>query len=168
MRRDAACRRVSRQRDLGACANVRLLRSLAADHAFREVENGLSLTNRLTIAADRQDAAVGATQKAQNLTMELYQGGLASSLELIYAQVATLTARIESVQVKAELLRSSTTLLRALGGGWNRNQLPTDEQIQPFGTFQFVNLDKPPAAGGIDVNAGNNSKNNDLTKSSLP
>ena len=136
-------------------------------NAFREVENGLSLTNRLTLAADRQDAAVGATQKAQNLTMELYLGGLASSLELIYAQVATLTARIASVQIKAELLRSSTALLRALGGGWNRKQLPADEQIQPFDTFQYVNLDKPPAAGGIDVNAGNNWVNNDLTKPSV-
>jgi outer membrane protein, multidrug efflux system len=137
-------------------------------NAFREVENGLSLTNRLTLAAERQDAAVGATLKAQNLTVELYQGGLASSLELIYAQVGTLTARIESVQIKAELLRSSTTLLRALGGGWNRNQLPTDEQIQPFGTFQYTNLDKPPAAGGIDVNAKNNWKHNDLTKPAAP
>ena len=136
-------------------------------NAFREVENGLSLTNRLTLAADRQDATVGATQKAQNLTMELYLGGLASSLELIYAQVATLTARIDSVQIKAELLRSSTALLRALGGGWNRKQLPADEQIQPFDTFQYVNLDKPPAAGGIDVNAGNNWVNNDLTKPSV-
>lgn len=133
-------------------------------NAFREVENNLSLTNRLTVAANRQDAAVGATQKTQDLTMELYQGGLASSLELIYAQVATLIARIDSVQIKAELLRSSVALLRALGGGWNRNQLPTDEQIQPFGTFQYTNLDKPPAAGGIDVNAPNNWVNNDLTK----
>ncbi len=49
--------------------------------------------------------------------MELYLGGLASSLELIYAQVATLTARIDSVQIKAELLRSSVALVRALGGG---------------------------------------------------
>jgi outer membrane protein TolC len=137
-------------------------------NAFREVENGLSLTNRLTVAADRQDAAVGATFKAQNLTMELYQGGLASSLELIYAQVATLTARIDSVQIKAELLRSSVALLRALGGGWDRKQLPADDQIQPFGTFQYTNLDKPSSAGGIDVNAGNNGVNNDLTKPSVP
>lgn len=136
-------------------------------NAFREVENGLSLTNRLTVAAERQDAAVGATFKAQNLTMELYQGGLASSLELIYAQVATLTARIDSVQIKAELLRSSVALLRALGGGWDRKQLPTDDQIQPFGTFQYTDLNKPPPAGGIDVNAGNNWVNNDLTKPSV-
>lgn len=136
-------------------------------NAFREVENNLSLTNRLTLAANRQDAAVGATLKTQDLTMELYQGGLASSLELIYAQVAMLTARIESVQIKAELLRTSVALIRSLGGGWNRQQLPTDEQIQPFGTFQYTNLDKPAPAGGIDVNAENNRMHNDLTKPAL-
>jgi outer membrane protein, multidrug efflux system len=137
-------------------------------NAFREVENNLSLTNRLTLAANHQDAAVGANFKTQNLTTELYKGGLASSLELIYAQVATLTARIDAVQIKAELLKSSVALIRALGGGWNRKQLPTDEQIQPFNTFQYTNLDKPAPAGGIDVNAGNNWVNNNLTKPSLP
>jgi outer membrane protein TolC len=137
-------------------------------NAFREVENNLSLTNQLTIAANRQDAAVGANLKAQNLTMELYQGGLASSLELIYAQVQTLTARIDSVQIKAELLRSTVGLLRALGGGWNRNQLPKDDEIQPFGTFQYVNLEKPPSVRGIDVNAANNWVNNDLTTRPVP
>jgi outer membrane protein TolC len=137
-------------------------------NAFREVENNFSLTNQLTLAANRQDAAVGATFKAQNLTTELYQGGLASSLELIYAQVATLTARIESVQIKADLLQSSVALIRALGGGWSRQQLPSDEQIQPFGTFQYVNLSKPTPLKGIDVNAENNSVNNDLTKPFVP
>jgi len=138
-------------------------------NAFREVENGLVLTNRLTVAADRQDAAVGANFKAQNLTMELYQGGLASSLELIYAQVQTLSARIDSVQIKAELLRSSVALIRALGGGWNRrDNLPSDDEIQPFKTFQYVNLDKPPSVRRIDVNAPNNAVNNDLTKPATP
>lgn len=137
-------------------------------NAFREVENNLSLTNRLTVAAERQDAAVGATFKTQNLTTELYQGGLASSLELIYAQVQTLTARIDAVQIKADLLRASVALIRALGGGWNRKQLPADEEIQPFGTLQYTNLKKPPPAGGIDVTADNNWVNNDLTKPSGP
>ncbi|BFU94121.1 MAG: Outer membrane efflux protein [Nitrospira sp.] len=137
-------------------------------NAFREVENNMSLTDRFTVAANRQDAAVGATRKTQDLTTELYQGGLASSLELIYAQVATLTARIDSVQIKAELLRASVRLVRSLGGGWNRKQLPTDDQIQPFGVFQYTNLDKPAPAGGIDVNAGNNWVNNDLTRPAIP
>ena len=137
-------------------------------NAFREVENNLSLTNQLTTAAKRQDAAVGAYLKTQDLTSSLYFGGLASSLELIYAEVNTLAARIDSVAIKANLLKSSVALIRALGGGWNRNQLPADEQIQPFDTFQYVDLDKPPSAGGIDVNADNNGVNNDLTKPPTP
>jgi NodT family efflux transporter outer membrane factor (OMF) lipoprotein len=140
-------------------------------NAFREVENNLTLTNRLTVAVNRQDAAVGANLKAQNMTLQLYRGGLASSLEVIYAQLNTLTARIDLVVIKADLLKSSVALNRALGGGWNRRQLPNDEQIQPFGTFQFINLitgDKPSPAGGIDVNAGNNWIHNDLTKPALP
>ena len=137
-------------------------------NAFREVESNLSLTNRLSHAANRQDAAVGATLKTQNLTTELYKGGLASSLELIYAQVAMLTARIDSVEIKAELLRATVSLIRALGGGWKREQMPTDEQIQPFDTFQYVDLDKPLPAGGIDVNAKDNSVHNDLTRPSVP
>ncbi len=137
-------------------------------NAFREVENNLSLTNQLTLAANRQDAAVGAYLKTQELTSELYTGGLASSLELIYAQVQTLEARINAVVIQVDRLKASVGLLRALGGGWNRNQLPTDEQIQPFDTFQYVILDKPAPAGGIDVNAGNNWVNNDLTKPPVP
>jgi NodT family efflux transporter outer membrane factor (OMF) lipoprotein len=137
-------------------------------NAFREVENALTLTNRLSVAADRQDAAVGAFFKTQELTSELYTGGLASSLELIYAQVQTLEARITFAQIKAELLRATVGLIRALGGGWTRKQLPTDEQIQPFDTLQYDHLAKPTPVGGIDVNADNNWVNNDLTKPAVP
>ena len=62
-------------------------------------------------AAVAQDAAVGAALKTQKLTRELYQGGLASSLELTYAQGQTLTARIDSIQIKADLLRASVALI---------------------------------------------------------
>lgn len=136
-------------------------------NAFREVESNLTLTNRLTLAADRQDAAVGAYYKTQNLTLELYQGGLASSLEVIYAELQTLLARIDAVQIRADLLRSSVALMRALGGGWNRQQLPSDDQIQPFGTFQYVKIDKSTPAGGIAGHPDNNHLYNDLTKPSV-
>ena len=161
-------RRAQLQRSWSAYRETEDLYRSTVLNAFREVENGLSLTNQLTLAAERQGAAVGANFKAQNLTMELYQGGLASSLELIYAQVQTLSARIDLVLIKADLLKSTVALLRALGGGFNRNRLPSDDEIQPFDTFQYVNLKKPPPAGGIDVNADNNSINNDLTKPPVP
>ena len=137
-------------------------------NAFREVESALTLTNQLSIAAKRQDAAVGANLTTQNLTSDLYQGGLASSLELIFSQVQTLEASIESVAIKADLLKATVALIRAMGGGWNRKHLPADEDIQPFDTFQYVDLDKPLPAGGIDVNASNSEENHDLTKPSVP
>src|SRR5213594_4120928 len=161
-------RRAQLQRSWSAYRETEDLYRSTVLNAFREVENGLSLTNRLTAAADRQAAAVGAFFKTQDLTSELYKGGLASSLELIYAQVQTLLARIDLVQIKVDLLRASVALLRALGGGFNRKQLPADEQVQPFDNLQYVNLDKPPPAGGIDVNAPNNWVNNDLTKPAVP
>ncbi|ATQ68144.1 MULTISPECIES: efflux transporter outer membrane subunit [Methylosinus] len=130
-------------------------------NAFREVENGLSLTNRLDTASRKQDAAVAATEKTQNLTMELYKGGLVTSLDLIYAQVATLTARIDSAIIKTRLLGSTVGLVRALGGGWSRKQLPTDEQIPPIAMFQTDNLTRPATVNDIgsatpDINADNN------------
>lgn len=139
-------------------------------NAFREVENNLTQTHWITIAAERQDAAVEAARKTQNLTMELYKGALASSLELIYSQLGTLTASIDSVQIKTDLLKASVALIRALGGGWNRDQLPADNEIQPFGVLQYTDLDKPAPAGEIDVDANpadRNTRNNNLTKPSV-
>jgi len=136
-------------------------------NAFREVENNLTRTHWMTVAAERQDAAVEAARKTQDLTMELYKGALASSLELIYSQLGTLTTSIDSVQIKTDLLKASVALIRALGGGWNRDQLPTDDEIQPFGVLQYTDLDKPAPAGGIDVDANpgdRNIRNNNLTK----
>ncbi|RMH06830.1 MAG: efflux transporter outer membrane subunit [Nitrospirae bacterium] len=137
-------------------------------NAFREVENALSLTSRLTVAAERQASAVKAFVKTQDLTSELFQGGLASSLELIFAQVGTLEAHLKLIEIQVDLLKASVSLIRALGGGWDQKQLPKDEQIQPFGTLQYVNLTKPPPVGGIDVHADNNRLYNDLTKPVSP
>jgi outer membrane protein, multidrug efflux system len=137
--------------------------------AFREVSNSLTLTNRLTVAAERQEAAVGANAKTQKLTMQLYRGGLANSLEVIFSQLATLEARISAVEIKTELLKTSVELVRAFGGGWTRDQLPSDDEIQPFDTFQYSDLDKPKPVGGIDVNVGESAKSyNDLTTPKAP
>ncbi|TGM13004.1 efflux transporter outer membrane subunit [Leptospira selangorensis] len=133
-------------------------------NAFREVENGLTETTFMSQQSQRQDQAVEAAAQVQNMTMALYKGGLSNSLELIYAQVNTLEARIDAILVKTELNRASVRLIRALGGGWKNTQLPADDEIQPFNIFDFSNSKKPDAAGGIDVNADDdNSQNKNLT-----
>jgi NodT family efflux transporter outer membrane factor (OMF) lipoprotein len=137
-------------------------------NAFREVENGLSLTNLLTAQVKKLEASVGAALETQNLTTHLYTGGLSTSLDILFAQINTLDARIELVTAKLERARSSVELIRALGGGWNRKQLPTDEQIQPFGVFQYSDLGKPQPVGGVNAPSTDKGrydrKYNDLTK----
>lgn len=120
-------------------------------NAFREVENGLSKTRYYAEELERRKLATEAAQATQRLSTELFQGGLASSLELIYSQVNTLNSRLSQVDVAASLLRSVVGLIRALGGGWSADQLPADGDIQPFGVMQYWHLDKPEPAGGIDV-----------------
>ena len=163
-------RRAQLQRSWAAYRETEDLYRATVLNAFREVENELTLTNRLSVAAKHQDEAVGAFFTAQTLTYELYLGALASSLELIYAQVQTLEARIIAVEIKADLLRSNVSLLRSLGGGWNRERVPADDEIQPFKTLEYDldKLNKPKPAGGIDVNADDNWVNNDLTKPAIP
>ncbi|MBB3105046.1 TolC family protein [Azomonas macrocytogenes] len=135
-------------------------------NAFREVEDGLSRVNRFSEELKSQHAAVDAAGQTQDMTMELYKGGLNTSLDLIVAQVNTLQSRTREVQVKMELLQSSAELIRALGGGWNQAALPTSDQIQPFGTLQYNDLDKPTPTGGIDVNTDPKA-GTDLTRSVL-
>lgn len=132
-------------------------------NAFREVEDGLTLTNLVAQQVEQQTEATAAAVKQQDLSMTLYKGSLASSLDLIYSQLNALEARITLAEVKADLLRSMVGLIRSLGGGWSREELPKDDDIQPFNVFQYTGLDKPKEEGGIDVEVEHREGMKDLT-----
>lgn len=163
---DGGLRRAQLQRSWSVYRETEDKYRTAVLNAFREVEDGLSLTNRLSASARKLDAAVAAALQTQNLTMDLYKGGLNSSLDLIYAQVATLTARIESARVKTRVLRSGVELVRALGGGWRRGELPAYDEIQPFGTLQYQGVERAAADRRINPPEDNHANDN-LTRPSL-
>jgi len=109
--------------------------------AFKEVEHGLSKTNLIDKSLGRQKEAVAAAFHMQELTMDLFRGKLASSLDLLYAELKTLEARIHEVEIKMNLMVSTVHLVKALGGGWEqKNQMPQDKQIPAFGLFQYTKL----------------------------
>lgn len=116
------------------------------------------MTNRLTSAAERQEAAVGANFKTQNLTLQLYRGGLANSLEVIYAQLGTLEARISSVEIKTELLKSSVELVRAFGGGGiagNCRRMTRFNRLAFSNIPIWINQTRPVVSMSIQVNHQN-------------
>jgi outer membrane protein, multidrug efflux system len=106
--------------------------------AFREVEDDLSLTDRLATEAQQQEAALQAAMKVQQISLSLYTEGLDNYLNVTVAQIAALSAQIAEVQVQTRRLQTSVALIGALGGGWSIDQLPTPEQTVPFGPLARV------------------------------
>ncbi|AHI26174.1 secretion protein [Komagataeibacter xylinus] len=125
--------------------------------AFKDVEDGLSLTHDLNIEAAQQAEAVQASMRTQNMTMQLYTGGLTNYLDVVVAQVAALQARISEVQVETRYMQAQVELIRALGGGWTTAELPNNKQIKPFDPMQYTHMRMPRSFSGVNVDNGPDS-----------
>lgn len=119
--------------------------------AFQDVEDGLSQTSQFHLQQKQQAEAVAAALRTQRMTMALYTGGLTNYLDVVVAQQAALTARIDEVQAQTIQLQATVRLMRALGGGWDRKALPAIREIDPIRPLQYENLHQPLPAGGIDT-----------------
>jgi len=133
--------------------------------AFQDVDDGLTLRARLRTEAGQQHEAVDAAVRTQRMTMALYTGGLTNYLDVVVAQVAALTARIAEVKVQSQQLQATVHLIRALGGGWDRSQIPAENKIDPIGALQYDGLHHASPAGGIPVDKAPGS--DDLTGQAL-
>ncbi|WEQ52340.1 efflux transporter outer membrane subunit [Komagataeibacter oboediens] len=125
--------------------------------AFKDVEDGLSLTHDLNIESVQQAEAVQASMRTQNMTMQLYTGGLTNYLDVVVAQVAALQARIAEVQVETRYMQAQVELIRSLGGGWTTAELPNNKQIKPFGPLQYTHMRMPRSFSGVNVDNGPDS-----------
>ncbi|MFW7267369.1 efflux transporter outer membrane subunit [Gluconacetobacter sp. Hr-1-5] len=122
--------------------------------AFQDVEDGLTMTGQLRAELAQQHHSVQAAVRTQGMTMALYTGGLTNYLDVVVAQIAALTARIAEVQVETRRHQATVALIRALGGGWSRAQLPSDKSVMPFAPLQYEGLRVPKEAGGIATGSG--------------
>ncbi|MBS1158727.1 MAG: transporter [Proteobacteria bacterium] len=86
--------------------------------AFQEVEDQLSTLRILADEAKIQDAAVKAARVSAELTQAQYRAGVASSLQVIVANSALLTAERSALDLHNRRLSAAVVLIRALGGGW--------------------------------------------------
>ncbi|MBD8882404.1 efflux transporter outer membrane subunit [Rhodanobacter sp. 7MK24] len=91
--------------------------------AFQQVEDNLALLDRLSAAMVDQQAAAVAAQHALDLAMKQYKVGAASYLDVVQSQTAALQAQSSVLNLGTQQLRASVQLIRALGGGWSREQL---------------------------------------------
>ncbi len=91
--------------------------------AFQQVEDALSGLGVFATAAQSQDAAVADSQRALNIAMNRYTGGLVTYLDVVTAQQGLLSNERENAQIRGGQLVTSVMLVKALGGGWDATSL---------------------------------------------
>ncbi len=91
--------------------------------AFQEVEDGISGLAVLSQAAQTQQQAVDAAQRALQIANDRYVGGLVTYLDVISAQQILLDNQRLSEQILGQQLVTSVNLVKALGGGWDASSL---------------------------------------------
>ncbi|GBQ07427.1 efflux transporter outer membrane subunit [Saccharibacter floricola] len=146
---DGGIRRAELQRTWSSYREMRDSYRATVLSAFREVEDGLSRTNRLNVENQALEKAVEANLASQNMTMTLYQGGVGTYLDAIFSQENTLRSRITQVEVATRLYQADIGLVRSLGGGWNVTALPTMGETNSVGPFQYGGLHHARSVGDI-------------------
>lgn len=95
---------------------------------LQEIEDNLAALRILDEESQVQARAVAAADQALALTVNQYQSGAISYLNVLTAHTAALTNRQTAVQLQGQQILSSVLLIKALGGGWNVELLPTPDQ----------------------------------------
>lgn len=91
--------------------------------AFQEVEDGISGLSVLSQAAQTQQQAVDAAQRALNIANDRYVGGLVTYLDVVTAEQTLLDNKRLATQILGQRLTTSVSLIKALGGGWDAASL---------------------------------------------
>jgi len=92
--------------------------------AFQQVEDNLAALRILEQEATVQNAAVQASQSSLDLSNIRYAGGVTSYLEVTVAQSMALADEVTAVNLLGRRMANTVLLIQALGGGWDRSELP--------------------------------------------
>ena len=126
---DGGLRRAELQRSWSQYSQTRDGYRATVLAAFQDVEDGLSLTQRLAVEVMEQREASQQADKALAISTLLYRDGLDNYLSVSIAQVQALAAELVDVQVRVRQVQASISLVRALGGGWSAQMIPLQSKI---------------------------------------
>jgi NodT family efflux transporter outer membrane factor (OMF) lipoprotein len=97
--------------------------------AFQEVEDYLAAVRILSEQIRRQQEAVDHSEMYVKLEQSRYETGVDPFIDLAAAQNTLFGNQETLASLQIEQMTASVELIQALGGGWDRTQLPTPEQI---------------------------------------
>jgi len=96
--------------------------------AFQQVEDSMAATRVYSQQIIRQEQAVKDAQDYLNLELVRYNTGVDPYVDVVVAQTTLLTNQESLNSLHVEEMTSAVQLVQALGGGWDRSQLPSAQQ----------------------------------------
>jgi NodT family efflux transporter outer membrane factor (OMF) lipoprotein len=97
--------------------------------AFQQVEDYLAATRIYSQQILRQQLAVKDAQEYLNLETARYNTGVDPYVDVMIAENTLLSNQQTLNSLQVEEMTSAVELVQALGGGWDRSQLPTPSQV---------------------------------------
>ena len=98
--------------------------------AFQQVEDNLASLRILSQDIEQQDAAVQAATRSLQEANTRYKAGLDPYLNVITAQTALLANQQVLINFRAQQMVASVQLIKALGGGWDSAQIPSEKEVR--------------------------------------
>jgi NodT family efflux transporter outer membrane factor (OMF) lipoprotein len=92
--------------------------------AFQQVEDNLAALRILQTESEQQHRATTAALQSLQTFQQRYAGGLDLYLEVITSQMTALSDQRNDIDIMRRRLDASVLLIKALGGGWDTQQLP--------------------------------------------
>jgi NodT family efflux transporter outer membrane factor (OMF) lipoprotein len=97
--------------------------------AFQQVEDYLATERILSQQLQQQQAAADSARRFVELETARYQTGIDPYIDLVTAQETLLSDQETLTTLHTQSMTASVELIEALGGGWDRTQLPTPARV---------------------------------------
>ena len=97
--------------------------------AFQQVEDGLAEVRILSKEIQQEQQALDSAQTYLKLEQERYDTGIDPYLDVLIAQTTVLADQQTLNALQVEQMTYAVALVEALGGGWDRSQLPNPQQV---------------------------------------
>jgi NodT family efflux transporter outer membrane factor (OMF) lipoprotein len=126
---DAGLRRATVQQDVATYnADLAAYRQTVLN-AFQQVEDGLAEVRILSQQIAQEQQAVKFAQDFLQIEETRYQTGIDPYIDVLLAQTTLLTDMQTLNALQVQEMTSAVALVEALGGGWDRSQLPNPGQV---------------------------------------
>jgi NodT family efflux transporter outer membrane factor (OMF) lipoprotein len=96
---------------------------------FQQVEDALAEVRILSKEIQQEQEAISSAQLALKLELGRYETGMDPYIDVLVDQITLLGDEQTLNNLQVEQMTSAVALVEALGGGWDRSQLPGTKQV---------------------------------------